>query len=158
MADTSEQVQLLIDRLEVDDLLTCYTIAPTRASGTSWPRSSRRTPPSTTPPARASRGSTRRSGSGSKKALTAFTASQHLLGNRQIELDGDHGTGRTYFFNPNTLTDAAGAATMLFVGGFYVDKFVRTAEGWRIEDRDEQTTWVNSEEPLDSIVARLGNS
>jgi hypothetical protein len=47
---------------------------------------------------------------------------------------------------------------MLYVGGFYVDKFVRTAEGWRIEDRDEQTTWVDSDEPLDAIVARLGNS
>ena len=46
---------------------------------------------------------------------------------------------------------------MLFVGGFYLDKFVRTAEGWRIADRFELTTWVNSEEPLDSIVTRLGN-
>ena len=158
MADTSEQVQRLIDRLEIDDLLTRYTIAlDTRQ----WDLLATVFTPDATIDYTSSQGI-----KGHypeirvwlEKALSAFSASQHLLGNRQIELDGDHGTGRTYFFNPNTLTDAAGAATMLYVGGFYVDKFVRTADGWRIEDRDEQTTWVDSDEPLDAIVARLGNS
>lgn len=157
MGDTSQQVQLLIDRLEIDDLLTRYTVAlDTRE----WDLLATVFTPDATIDYTSSQGI-----KGQfpeirvwlEKALTAFTASQHLLGNRQIELDGDHGTGRTYFFNPNTLTDEAGVATMLFVGGFYLDKFVRTAEGWRVADRYELTTWVNSEEPLDSIVTRLGN-
>lgn len=157
MADLSEQVQYLIDRLEVDDLLTRYTVAlDTRQ----WDLLATVFTPDATIDYTSSQGIKGRFpevATWLEKALTAFTVSQHLLGNRQIELDGDHGTGRTYFFNPNTLADKAGASTMLFVGGFYLDKFVRTAHGWRIEDRFEQTTWVNSEEPLDSIVARLGN-
>jgi hypothetical protein len=157
MADMSEQVQLLIDRLEIDDLLTRYTVAlDTRQ----WDVLATVFTPDATIDYTSSQGIKGRFpeiAAWLEKALTAFTVSQHLLGNRQIALDGDHGTGRTYFFNPNTLTDAAGAETMLFVGGFYVDKFVRTAGGWRIEDRFEQTVWVNSEEPLDAMVARLGN-
>jgi len=158
MADTNQQVQLLIDRLEIDDLLTRYTVAlDTRQ----WDLLDTVFTPAATIDYTSSEGIKGRFPEIKvwlEKALTTFTSCQHLLGNRQIELDGDHGTGRTYFFNPNTLTDGAGAATMLFVGGFYLDKFVRTAEGWRIEDRFELTTWVNSEEPLEAIVARLGNS
>jgi hypothetical protein len=157
MADLSEQVKLLTDRMEIDDLLTRYTVAlDTRQ----WDLLATVFTPDATIDYTSSqgiKGQFPEVAAWLEKALTAFTVSQHLLGNRQIELDGDHGTGRTYFFNPNTLADKAGASTMLFVGGFYLDKFVRTAAGWRIEDRFEQTTWVNSEEPLDSIVARLGN-
>jgi hypothetical protein len=32
---------------------------------------------------------------------------------------------------------------MIYVGGFYIDKFIRTANGWRIEDRNESTSWVD---------------
>jgi 3-phenylpropionate/cinnamic acid dioxygenase small subunit len=158
MADMSEQVKLLIDRLEIDDLLTRYTVAlDTRR----WDLLATVFTPDATIDYTSSegiKGQFPEVAAWLEKALTPFTATQHLLGNRHIELDGDQGTGRTYFFNPNTLTDEAGAATMLFVGGFYLDKFMRTAEGWRIADRYEQTTWVNSEEPLDAIVARLGGS
>jgi hypothetical protein len=157
MADMSEQVKLLIDRMEIDDLLTRYTVAlDTRQ----WELLATVFTPDATIDYTSSegiKGQFPEVAAWLEKALTAFTVSQHLLGNRHIELDGDQGTGRTYFFNPNTLADAAGASTMLFVGGFYLDKFVRTADGWRIADRFEQTTWVNSEEPLDAIVARLGN-
>jgi hypothetical protein len=157
MADMSEQVKLLIDRMEIDDLLTRYTVAlDTRQ----WDLLATVFTPDATIDYTSSqgiKGQFPEVAAWLEKALTAFTVSQHLLGNRHIELDGDQGTGRTYFFNPNTLTDQAGTATMLYVGGFYLDKFVRTAEGWRIADRFEQTTWVDSEEPLDAIVARLGN-
>jgi 3-phenylpropionate/cinnamic acid dioxygenase small subunit len=157
MADMSEQVKLLIDRMEIDDLLTRYTVAlDTRQ----WDLLATVFTPDATIDYTSSqgiKGQFPEVAAWLEKALTAFSVSQHLLGNRQIELDGDQGTGRTYFFNPNTLADQAGATTMLYVGGFYLDKFVRTAGGWRIADRFEQTTWVDSEEPLDAIVARLGN-
>jgi 3-phenylpropionate/cinnamic acid dioxygenase small subunit len=155
MADTSEQVQLLIDRLEIDDLLTRYTVAlDTRQ----WDLLATVFTPDATIDYTSSegiKGQFPEIATWLEQALTPFTATQHLLGNRHIELDGDHGTGRTYFFNPNTLTDGAGAATMFFVGGFYLDKFVRAEAGWRIADRYEQTTWVKSDEALGSIVSRL---
>ena len=109
MADTSAQVQLLIDRLEIDDLLTRYTVAlDTRQ----WDQLATVFTPDATIDYTSSQGIKGKYPEiriWLEKALTAFSGSQHLLGNRQIELDGDHGTGRTYFFNPNTLTDAAGS-------------------------------------------------
>jgi hypothetical protein len=156
MGDTSAQVQLLIDRMEIDDLLTRYTVAlDTRQ----WDLLGTVFTPDATIDYTSSQGIKGRFpeiAAWLEKALTAFTVSQHLLGNRHIELDGDHGTGRTYFFNPNSLAGPSGAATMLYVGGFYLDKFLRTADGWRIIDRYEETTWFDSEEPLEEIVARLG--
>jgi hypothetical protein len=157
MGDTSAQVQLLIDRMEIDDLLTRYTVAlDTRQ----WDLLATVFTPDATIDYTSSqgiKGQFPEIAAWLEKALTAFTVSQHLLGNRHIVLDGDRGTGRTYFFNPNSLTGATGAATMLYVGGFYLDQFLRTPEGWRITDRYEETTWFDSAESLEDIVERLGN-
>jgi 3-phenylpropionate/cinnamic acid dioxygenase small subunit len=155
MADLSEQVKRLTDRLEIDDLLTRYTVAlDTRQ----WNLLADVFTPDATIDYTSSggiKGAYAEVAAWVEKALTPFTATQHLLGNRHIELNGDRGTGRTYFFNPSSLTDSSGAVTMLFVGGYYLDAFVRTADGWRIAERYEETAWFNSEEPLDVIAAKL---
>jgi hypothetical protein len=157
MDEMSEQVRVLFDRMEIDDLLTRYTIAlDTRQ----WDLLSTVFTPDATIDYTSSqgiKGTFPEVAAWLEKALSAFTVSQHLLGNRQIQLDGHRGTGRTYFFNPNTLTGPSGTPSMLYVGGFYLDSFLRTEDGWRITDRYEETTWFDSAEPLEEIVARLGN-
>jgi hypothetical protein len=155
MGTTSEQVQLLVDRMDIDDLLTRYTVAlDTRQ----WDLLSTVFTPDATIDYTSSqgiKGEFPEIAAWLQKALSAFTASQHLLGNRQITVDGDRGTGRTYFFNPNSLIGVSGDTTMLFVGGYYLDSFLRTPDGWRITDRYEETVWFNSEVPLEDVVARL---
>lgn len=150
-----ERLGMVVDRLEIGDLLTRYTIAlDTRE----WDLLDTVFTPDATIDYTSSQGIRGPFPEVKRwlvEALGNFTAYQHVLGNSQVVLDGDRGTGRTYFFNPNSLPGPAGKPSMLYVGGFYVDRFVRTAEGWRIEERDEQTVWVDSNEPLEVMMARL---
>jgi SnoaL-like domain len=85
--------------------------------------------------------------------LPQFLMNQHMTLNSYIQIDGDTATGRTYFLNPNSfLVD--GEPRLITVGGFYVDRFVRTPDGWRICERVQETAWVQSEDSLDVWAER----
>jgi hypothetical protein len=46
----------------------------------------------------------------------------------------------------------AGAPWQFTEGGYYHDVFVRTAQGWRIESRVEETSWWDR--PMPGLPAR----
>jgi 3-phenylpropionate/cinnamic acid dioxygenase small subunit len=73
-----------------------------------------------------------------EQGLTLFAKSQHLITNKQVELAGDKATSRALFFNPLLTKDGA----VMFVGGAYVDQWLRTPVGWRIIERVQETTWT----------------
>jgi 3-phenylpropionate/cinnamic acid dioxygenase small subunit len=81
------------------------------------------------------------------KALAPFTMTQHLISNSVIELDGDTATGRTMVFNPMGTDDGRGGLNMFYVGAWYEDKLVRTADGWRIAERFEQKAFMDVRPP-----------
>lgn len=65
---------------------------------------------------------------------------QHLIANREIDIDGDRATGRVMCLNTMRWPragDAIGAQTG-FLGLWYVDDYVRTPDGWRIARRIEE--------------------
>src|SRR5215510_3348934 len=62
------------------------------------------------------------------EVLPNFPAYSHMLGNFDIRISGDTATARTICFNPMVI-DGDGKQVM-FVGIWYVDKLVRTADGW----------------------------
>jgi hypothetical protein len=66
-----------------------------------------------------------------------FPAYQHFVGNRRVTLQGDTATSIAAFYNPMVMADG----TMFICGGEYHDKIVRTADGWRIAERVEQTVY-----------------
>ncbi|MFA5885022.1 MAG: nuclear transport factor 2 family protein [Acidimicrobiia bacterium] len=70
--------------------------------------------------------------------LPNFPAYQHIVANRRVSLDGDAATSVAAFFNPMVMGDG----TTFFCGGEYHDKIVRTADGWRIAERVEKTVWT----------------
>ncbi len=72
--------------------------------------------------------------------LSGLDASQHLIGNPRVVLDGDKATATCYFQAQHFLTSPAGGNTYL-VGGTYVDRLVRTDEGWQIEHRTLHCSW-----------------
>jgi len=76
-----------------------------------------------------------------KDALPAFPNTQHLNANLQIKVDGDEATGRVMCFNPQELTVGEGKTETFMLGLWYVDKYVRTAQGWRIQKRVEEKSW-----------------
>lgn len=67
------------------------------------------------------------------EALSGF-ATQHMLTNYVIEVEGDLATARTYLQATHTPTDETGARSLTFKGT-YVDGLIRTSAGWRIQHR-----------------------
>jgi len=71
-----------------------------------------------------------------KEVLPNFPAYYHMLGNFNVRVDGDTASSRTICFNPMVFN--AEQKQILFVGIWYVDEFIRTAEGWRMTKRVEE--------------------
>ncbi|MCV7300427.1 nuclear transport factor 2 family protein [Mycobacterium barrassiae] len=75
-----------------------------------------------------------------KDVLPNFPAYYHMLGNFDVRITrdqaGDSASSRTICFNPMVFN--VEEKQILFVGIWYVDEFVRTAEGWRMSKRVEE--------------------
>jgi hypothetical protein len=71
-----------------------------------------------------------------EEVLPNFPAYYHMLGNFDVRVDGDTASSRTICFNPMVFNSEE--KQILFVGIWYVDEFVRTAEGWRMSKRVEE--------------------
>lgn len=65
-----------------------------------------------------------------------FERNAHMLGLPAIKLAGDTATARTFCFNPMVLLKGDKPSVMT-VGVWYDDEFVRTADGWRLSRRLE---------------------
>jgi len=80
------------------------------------------------------------------ETLSAFPAFQHLVANPELRIDGDSATGRTMCFNPMGVArpEGEGEPRMFFCGLWYLDSFVRTADGWRIHERVEEKSWTHN--------------
>ncbi len=72
------------------------------------------------------------------KALALFSNSQHLIANSRVWLDADTATARTICHNPMQLNTDGKGELVMFYGLWYVDKLVRTNDGWRIKERIEE--------------------
>jgi hypothetical protein len=75
-----------------------------------------------------------------KDVLPNFPAYYHMLGNFDVRVDGDSAASRTICFNPMVFNASPNPQEkqILFVGIWYVDEFVRTAQGWRMCRRVEE--------------------
>ncbi|MGI9292860.1 MAG: nuclear transport factor 2 family protein [Pseudomonadales bacterium] len=73
-----------------------------------------------------------------KKALALFSNSQHLIANSRVWIDGDEATARTICHNPMQLTQDDSSEYVMFFGLWYIDKLVRTEDGWRFKERIEE--------------------
>ncbi|OBK76485.1 nuclear transport factor 2 family protein [Mycobacterium sp. 1164985.4] len=74
-----------------------------------------------------------------KDVLPNFPAYYHMLGNVDIRITGDTGSSRAICFNPMVMGGVTQDERQIyFVGIWYVDEFVRTAEGWRMSKRVEE--------------------
>lgn len=74
-------------------------------------------------------------------ALGGLDASQHLIGTPTAVVDGDTATA-TCYLQAQHVFDGAEGGDQYLVGGTYVDKLVRTGEGWRIRHRTLHATWT----------------
>ena len=74
-------------------------------------------------------------------ALQSFPHYYHLIANTEVVLAGDNATSRTVCFNPMAVPLPQGGSQVMFLGLWYVDKLVRTSDGWRISERVEESCY-----------------
>jgi hypothetical protein len=77
------------------------------------------------------------------QVLPNFPMSQHTIGNFDVSIDGDRASSKVHFYNPMGRPKADGTLSLFWIGGFYVDELVRTQDGWRIAKRIEQQAWAD---------------
>ena len=82
-----------------------------------------------------------------EKALSAFDMTMHFISNSTVELDGDKASARTYVINPMGVRQEDDSLHIFTVGAYYIDKLVRTAEGWRIAERFEEQAYFEGSFP-----------
>ncbi|MGH8444002.1 MAG: nuclear transport factor 2 family protein [Solimonas sp.] len=78
------------------------------------------------------------------QALGIFPGYMHFIGNFAFDITGDTATGKVACFNPMILPKADGSAgegETMFLGLWYLDRYVRTADGWRISERREKRSY-----------------
>jgi hypothetical protein len=77
------------------------------------------------------------------KTMEIFSMTQHFVTNSLVTIDGDHATGRAYFYNPMILAGQDRGVQYMIVGGYYNDRYMRTADGWRIAERIEESAFMD---------------
>jgi hypothetical protein len=83
--------------------------------------------------------------------LSKITASHHLIGQVDVQVDGDTAKGEVYFIAQHRVSDAGGE-TDLFVSGRYIDEYRRRDGLWKIFRRRELVDWVRSSPCADEFL------
>jgi 3-phenylpropionate/cinnamic acid dioxygenase small subunit len=76
------------------------------------------------------------------RAMRVIAASQHLISNISVQVDGDDATARSSVFSPLVIGEGERKEVMLN-GGTYSDRLRRTEDGWRITERVAQLAWAD---------------
>jgi 3-phenylpropionate/cinnamic acid dioxygenase small subunit len=85
-----------------------------------------------------------------KAALIPLTATQHLLGNIVVQVDGDTARSVCYFQAQHVRTGTPGGETYI-IAGSYADTLTRSAGGWKITERVQTYIWRDGNR---AVVAR----
>ena len=134
-------VQTLSDRVEIDDLLTSYTMA---VDGADWDALDRVFTPDAYIDYSATGGTVgtfREVKAWLAETLPMFSGMQHFITQKRVEIRGDDADVRAYFLNPMAMERPDGSTWHLDIGGVYVHTLVRTAEGWRSRRLVEELSW-----------------
>ena len=70
-----------------------------------------------------------------------FASTQHLVGSSVVDIAGDEATARTICHNPMVFKGGKDPQ-LLVCGVWYRDRLVRTADGWRIAERVEESSYM----------------
>ncbi|MCW2613535.1 MAG: hypothetical protein JWN08_529 [Frankiales bacterium] len=76
-----------------------------------------------------------------RRTIADLDATQHLVGNIQVQVQGDTATAQCYLISQHVRAGQPGGEEYL-LGGRYVDELVRTPDGWRITFRRLHRMWA----------------
>ena len=74
------------------------------------------------------------------RVLPGFASTQHVMGLPTVAVDGDTASSRSICFNPMVVDEKH----VFFVGLWYDDRLVRTADGWRFAARVQQKAFFHN--------------
>jgi len=83
-------------------------------------------------------------------SVTRLDATQHVISNHQVTIDGDQATCRCQLQSQHVKHGVEGGDTFL-IGGYYEDRLARTSDGWRITHRVMAQTWTTGNP---AVIAR----
>ena len=138
---SSISLEAIADRLQIDDLLTRYATGLDAKDWDLWATCFTEDAFIDYESAGGIKGDLPEVRAWLEKTMEMFPMTQHVVGNRVIEIDGDTATARSAFYNPMGLPDANGGMKLFFDGGYYNDRLVRTADGWKIRERIEESSY-----------------
>ena len=72
------------------------------------------------------------------QVLPNFPNYFHMVSNVALKIEGDQASSTIICFNPMQVNLGEGKQQVMFLGLWYHDEFVRTAQGWRMSKRVEQ--------------------
>ena len=91
---------------------------------------------------------------GCRVLFTGLDATQHVMTNPIVDVDGDRATQRMYMKAEHFLINDQGNADFA-LGGYYDDTLIRTETGWRIEAVTLTVLWNRGNRGImDMAVAR----
>jgi hypothetical protein len=74
-------------------------------------------------------------------AMPMFGPYQHMVSGTSMRIDGDTAETKTQCHNPMTMGESD-EPDLMVCGLWYVDKLVRTPDGWRIKERVEEKVYM----------------
>jgi hypothetical protein len=77
-----------------------------------------------------------------RSTIDDLDATQHLVGNIQVQVHGDTATAQCYLISQHVRIGESGGSEYL-LGGRYVDELARTPDGWRITFRRLHRMWAS---------------
>ena len=147
MVASALSIQDLSDRLQINDLLTRYTVAIDQKN---WSLlDSCFTPDAHLDYTSAGgvAGDYAKVRGWLEAALAPFPMTVHFISNSVVELAGDEATARTAVLNPMGFENEDGSLHIFTVGAYYNDKLARTDDGWRIRERIEEQAFLEGSLP-----------
>jgi 3-phenylpropionate/cinnamic acid dioxygenase small subunit len=147
MAAPALSVQDLSDRLQINDLLTRYTVAIDQKN---WSLLDTCFTPDAHldyTSAGGVAGDYLKVRKWLEAALAPFPMTMHYISNSVVELGGDEASARTAVLNPMGFAKADGSLHIFTVGAYYNDKLARTDDGWRIRERIEEQAFLEGSLP-----------
>ncbi|SFR90162.1 nuclear transport factor 2 family protein [Sphingomonas jatrophae] len=85
-------------------------------------------------------------------ASTAGMVTHHFMGNRLYALDSDEAEGEIYSINTHVIPVGEGTRDYI-AAGRYLDRYRRTADGWRFVHRTRVIDWANDGLPATGSIA-----
>ncbi len=92
---------------------------------------------------------------GLRPLFTGLQATQHVMTNPMVDVDGDVARLRMYMKAEHFLRNDAGSYDFA-LGGYYDDRLVRTDGGWRITAVTLQVFWTRGNRHIMELAREIG--